>query len=44
MLTAAGCDPVVELDTDHMPMISRTSELAAALDGIAEGVRDPAGV
>lgn len=44
MLTAAGCDPVIELDTDHMPLISRTAELVAALDRIAGGVRDPAGV
>jgi hypothetical protein len=26
MLTAAGCDPVVELDTDHAPMVSRTEK------------------
>ncbi len=42
MLTAAGCHPVIELDTDHMPLISRTSELVAALDGIAARVPDPA--
>jgi hypothetical protein len=37
MLTAAGCDPVVELDTDHVPMLSRTSELVGILDRIARG-------
>lgn len=42
MLTAAGCDPVIELDTDHMPLISRTSELVAALDRIAARVPAPA--
>ena len=29
--TAAGCDPVIELDTDHAPWLSRTDELVAAL-------------
>jgi pimeloyl-ACP methyl ester carboxylesterase len=42
MLTAAGCDPVIELDTDHMPLISRTSEVVAALDHIASAVANPA--
>jgi pimeloyl-ACP methyl ester carboxylesterase len=37
MLTAAGCDPTVELDTDHVPMLSRTSELVGILDRIASG-------
>ena len=27
MLTAAGCSPVIELDTDHVPQLSRTAEL-----------------
>jgi pimeloyl-ACP methyl ester carboxylesterase len=37
MLAAAGCDPVVELNTDHFPMASRTGELVAALDEIVRG-------
>jgi pimeloyl-ACP methyl ester carboxylesterase len=39
MYTAAGCAPVVELDTDHSPWLSRTQELVAALDGIASDLR-----
>jgi pimeloyl-ACP methyl ester carboxylesterase len=35
MYTAAGCDPVIEIDTDHSPWLSRTDELVAALDRIA---------
>lgn len=35
MYTAAGCDPVIEIDTDHSPWLSRTEELVAALDRIA---------
>ncbi len=31
MYTAAGCDPVIEIDTDHSPWLSRTDELVAAL-------------
>jgi len=27
MYTAAGCDPVIEIDTDHSPWLSRTDEL-----------------
>ena len=41
MLAAAGCDPVIELDTDHMPLISRTAELVAALDRIIGGTSEP---
>jgi pimeloyl-ACP methyl ester carboxylesterase len=37
MLESAGCDPVLELDTDHCPWISRTDELVAALDRLAAG-------
>ena len=33
MLETAGCEPVVELDTDHVPQLSRTTELAEILDG-----------
>jgi pimeloyl-ACP methyl ester carboxylesterase len=35
MYSAAGCDPVIEIDTDHSPWLSRTDELVRALDGIA---------
>jgi pimeloyl-ACP methyl ester carboxylesterase len=35
MYTAAGCDPVIEIDTDHSPWLSRTEELVAALDRVA---------
>ncbi|HEX3689180.1 MAG TPA: alpha/beta fold hydrolase [Solirubrobacteraceae bacterium] len=34
MYSAAGCDPVIEIDTDHSPWLSRTEELVAALDRI----------
>jgi len=35
MLEAAGCDPVIEIDTDHAVWASRPDELAAALNRIA---------
>jgi pimeloyl-ACP methyl ester carboxylesterase len=35
MFTAAGADPVIEIDTDHSPWLSATEELVAALDRIA---------
>jgi hypothetical protein len=35
MYSAAGCDPVIEIDTDHSPWLSRTDELVAALDRVA---------
>lgn len=35
MYTAAGCDPVIEIDTDHSPWLSRTDELVDALLRIA---------
>jgi pimeloyl-ACP methyl ester carboxylesterase len=35
MLASAGCDPVVELDTDHAPMVSRTQTLISVLDQLA---------
>jgi pimeloyl-ACP methyl ester carboxylesterase len=35
MYAAAGCDPVVELDTDHAPMVSRTEKLVSVLDRLA---------
>jgi pimeloyl-ACP methyl ester carboxylesterase len=37
MLTDAGCEPVIELDTDHSPWISRTEDLVQALDRIVAG-------
>jgi len=33
--TQAGCDPVIEIDTDHSPWLSRTDELVGALDRVA---------
>jgi pimeloyl-ACP methyl ester carboxylesterase len=38
MYSAAGCDPVIEIDTDHSPWLSRTDELVAALDRVARGL------
>jgi pimeloyl-ACP methyl ester carboxylesterase len=35
MYIAAGCDPVIEIDTDHAPWLSRPDELFAALTRIA---------
>jgi pimeloyl-ACP methyl ester carboxylesterase len=35
MFEAAGCEPVIELDTDHCPWLSRPDELVAALDRLA---------
>lgn len=35
MYTLAGCDPVIEIDTDHSPWLSASDELVAALDRIA---------
>jgi hypothetical protein len=32
MFEAAGCDPVIEIDTDHALWVSRTDELVEALD------------
>ena len=37
MYTEAGCDPVIEIDTDHSPWLSATDELVAALVRIADG-------
>jgi hypothetical protein len=42
MLEAAGCDPVIEIDTDHSPVVSRTEETVAVLDGLARSY-EPAG-
>lgn len=35
MYAAAGCDPVIEIDTDHSPWLTRTEELVRALVTIA---------
>jgi pimeloyl-ACP methyl ester carboxylesterase len=35
MIAAAGCDPVFELDTDHVPQLSRTAELAEIFERLA---------
>ena len=35
MLDQAGCTEVVELDTDHVPHLSATDELAEVLDRLA---------
>jgi pimeloyl-ACP methyl ester carboxylesterase len=35
MSSVAGCNPVIEIDTDHVPWLSRSDELVAALDRIA---------
>jgi pimeloyl-ACP methyl ester carboxylesterase len=39
MYLAAGCAPVVELDTDHSPWLSRPSELVSALDKLSSDLR-----
>jgi pimeloyl-ACP methyl ester carboxylesterase len=36
MLAAAGCDPVIEIDTDHAIWASRPDELATTVNEIAE--------
>jgi pimeloyl-ACP methyl ester carboxylesterase len=38
LYTRAGCDPVVEIDTDHSPWLSRVDELVAGLDRVAGGL------
>jgi pimeloyl-ACP methyl ester carboxylesterase len=35
MFERAGCDPVIEIDTDHAPYLSRGAELVGALDQLA---------
>jgi pimeloyl-ACP methyl ester carboxylesterase len=35
MFERAGCDPVLEIDTDHAPYLSRPEEVVAALDELA---------
>ncbi len=36
MLNDRGCDPVVEIDADHWPWLSRTGEFNAGLDGMVQ--------
>ena len=36
MADAAGCQTVIELDTDHSPWLSMTDEFVATLDRIAD--------
>lgn len=38
MYTRARCNPVIEIDTDHSPWLSRTDELVTALDQVASGL------
>jgi pimeloyl-ACP methyl ester carboxylesterase len=40
MFARAGCDPVIEIDTDHAPWLTATDELVAALDRIARELAD----
>lgn len=42
MLKRAGCDPVVEIDTNHSVWASRPDELVSALDRLAAGRGVPA--
>ena len=35
LYTSAGCDPVIEIDTDHSPWLSRPDELVTALVRVA---------
>lgn len=35
MATRAGCDPIIEIDTDHSVWLTATDELVAALDQVA---------
>jgi hypothetical protein len=39
MIAENPCDPVVELDSHHSPVLSATDELVAALDGFAAAAR-----
>ena len=36
MAAEGGCEPVVELDTDHSPQLSTTTELADILERLAQ--------
>lgn len=38
MYTRAGCDPVLEIDTDHSPWLGRVDELVGALDSIGGAI------
>jgi hypothetical protein len=35
MIAEHPCERVIELDTDHVPQLSATDDLVAALDGLA---------
>jgi pimeloyl-ACP methyl ester carboxylesterase len=43
MLERAGCEEVIELDTDHSPHLSATAELAQVLDRLVTRSSPPAG-
>jgi hypothetical protein len=36
MFTRAGCDPVLEIDSDHAPYLSHVAETVSALDRLAQ--------
>jgi pimeloyl-ACP methyl ester carboxylesterase len=38
MARDAGCAPVIEIDSDHVPFVSRIDRLVAALDRIAQTI------
>ncbi len=38
MLTDRDCDPVLEIDTDHWPWLSRTDEFVSAMNEIISTV------
>jgi pimeloyl-ACP methyl ester carboxylesterase len=42
MATERGCDPVIEMDTDHWPWLCRTEEFVAAVDRVAAASPAPA--
>jgi pimeloyl-ACP methyl ester carboxylesterase len=42
MFERAGCDPVIEIDTDHAPYLSRPDEVVSALDRLARELSRPA--
>jgi pimeloyl-ACP methyl ester carboxylesterase len=39
MATEQGCDPVIALDTDHWPWLSRTEEFVNALNTVVKAAR-----
>ncbi len=38
MYEEAGCNPIIKIDTDHSPWLSRVDELVAALDQVANAL------